>query len=417
MFIQIHILQSMPPGNVNRDDSGQPKKCIFGGVTRGRISSQCLKRNIRTSPQFEEVFGGQLAKRTKYLPRLVADAIKAAGTIPIEELDGIKAGIAAEFKKEVRAEQEDHENPTASAVEATDVTPQLVFFQPAFATKIAALIDTLRQEHPNVYRQLISVKKKKGSKEKDEDKAADAALTAFRESALRAKESLSIDVGLFGRMTTSDIVVDVEAACQVAHAISTHETLIESDYFTALDDLQNQFVESQTKRGGAGFVSSAENRTFFSSAVYYKYLNLDRDALLKNVSGIDPSAVDRAAGVLVEAAALATPTGKQNSFAAHSTPDLILVEISRRKQPLSYANAFLRAVSGEDLMKASVEALADHCTSVAAAYAPPDTKRFLLAVGAAEEVPLGLQVERIGTLAGLSEAITKYVSSGRAGAH
>ena len=74
MFVQMHMLQSMPPGNLNRDDTGQPKKCLFGGTTRGRISSQCLKRNIRLSPLFQEAFVGAVANRTKYLPRLVADA-------------------------------------------------------------------------------------------------------------------------------------------------------------------------------------------------------------------------------------------------------------------------------------------------------------------------------------------------------
>ena len=76
MFIQIHMLQSMPPGNLNRDDTGQPKKCVFGGVTRGRISSQCLKRNIRLSAQFKEAFGDALADRTQYLPRMVADELR-----------------------------------------------------------------------------------------------------------------------------------------------------------------------------------------------------------------------------------------------------------------------------------------------------------------------------------------------------
>jgi CRISPR system Cascade subunit CasC len=414
MFIQIHMLQSMPPGNLNRDDSGQPKKCLFGGVTRGRISSQCLKRNIRLSTQFQEAFGEHLAKRTKYLPRLVAEAVAAAGKIPADEIDGIKAGIAAQFKKEARGEQEEQEGAAGAKTETTDVTPQLVFFQPAFATKIADLLASLRKDHPRAYKRLIGAKEKKGTKE--EEKAADDALQAFRDGALNAKESLSVDVGLFGRMTTSDIVVDVEAACQVAHAISTHETLIESDYFTAMDDLQHRFVTSQTQGGGAAFLGSGDTETFFSSAVYYKYLNVDTDALASNVSGVEPAAVSRAAGVMIEAAALATPTGKQNSFAAHSSPDLILVEVSRRKQPISYANAFLRPVQGDDLMKASVEALAGHCGAVAAAYAPAGTKRFLLAVGAAKDVDLGLKVDRVATLTALSEAVTKCVTSGTVGA-
>ena len=238
MFVQIHMLQSVPPGNLNRDDSGQPKKCLFGGVTRGRISSQCLKRNMRLSPLFQEAFAEQLAKRTKYLPRLVADAVVKAGVIPEKEIDGIKAGIAAQFKKEVKADAEG-DDAGDTAFSASDVTPQLVFFRPAFATKIAELLADLRKDHPKAYKKFIGEKEKRS---KEDDKAADEAIQAFRDAALNARESLSVDVGLFGRMTTSDIVVDVEAACQVAHAISTHETLIESDYFTAMDDLQQSFA-------------------------------------------------------------------------------------------------------------------------------------------------------------------------------
>jgi CRISPR system Cascade subunit CasC len=408
MFVQIHMLQSVPPGNLNRDDSGQPKKCLFGGVTRGRISSQCLKRNMRLSPLFQEAFAEQLAKRTKYLPRLVADAVVEAGVIPEKEIDGIKAGIAAQFKKEAKAEAEgDDAGETASS--ATDTTPQLVFFRPAFATKIAELLGEMRKSHPKAYKKFIGEKEKLS---KPDEKAADDAIQAFRDAALNARESLSVDVGLFGRMTTSDIVVDVEAACQVAHAISTHETLIESDYFTAMDDMQQSFVTSQTQGGGAAFLGSGDTETFFNSAVYYKYVNIDTDALMKTVGDADK--VRHAVGVMVQAAALATPTGKQNSFAAHSVPELVLVEVSKRKQPISYANAFLEPVQGDDLMLESVRAMGQYCGSIAAAYAPPDTQRFMLAVGKAAGVPM--DAEKSSTLADLASRVEKAVASSPVGA-
>ena len=408
MFVQIHMLQSVPPGNLNRDDAGQPKKCLFGGVTRGRISSQCLKRNMRLSPLFQEAFAEQLAKRTKYLPRLVADAVLEAGVIPEKEIDGIKAGIAAQFKKEAKAEAEgDDAAETASS--ATDTTPQLVFFRPAFATKIAELLGEMRKSHPQAYKKFIGEKEKRS---KEEDKAADEAIQAFRDAALNARESLSVDVALFGRMTTSDIVVDVEAACQVAHAISTHETLIESDYFTAMDDMQQSFVTSQTQGGGAAFLGSGDTETFFNSAVYYKYVNIDTDALMKTVGDTDK--VRHAVGVMVQAAALATPTGKQNSFAAHSVPELVLVEVSKRKQPISYANAFLEPVQGDDLMLESVRAMDQYCGSIAAAYAPPDTQRFMLAVGKAAGVPM--DAEKSSTLADLASRVEKAVASSPVGA-
>jgi CRISPR system Cascade subunit CasC len=406
MFVQIHMLQSMPPGNLNRDDSGQPKKCIFGGVTRGRISSQCLKRNIRLSDIFQEAFGGTTANRTKYLPRLVGDALRESGSIPADEIEGVKAGIAGQFKKEAKGEGDEGDTKDGETA-GTDVTPQLVFFPPPFAKKVASLVAELRKKQPKAYAKLIGRKEKRS---KEEDKEADAALAAFRDEAFRAKESMSVDIGLFGRMTTSDLIADVEAACQVAHALSTHEALTEGDYFTAMDDRQGDFITSQVDAKGAAFLGSGDTVTFYNSAVYYKYLNLDTDALTKHLGNDSANQARHAAAVLIQAAALATPTGKQNSFAAHSVPEVILVEVSDKKQPISYANAFLEAVRGDDLMRESAEALSAYCGSVAAAFAPADTQRFLLAVGNAADVRFPFDAERAASLAALSKAVEKAVS-------
>lgn len=139
MFVQIHMLQSIPPGNLNRDDTGQPKKCLFGGVTRGRISSQCMKRSIRHSPEFKEAFGDDLAARTLYLPRMIADALKTGNLgVPDDELDELMAAIAAKFKKERHAsdakdaEEDGEENESSEGSPSTgsdaEKTGQLVFF-------------------------------------------------------------------------------------------------------------------------------------------------------------------------------------------------------------------------------------------------------------------------------------------------
>lgn len=404
MFVQIHMLQSMPPGNLNRDDTGQPKKCLFGGTTRGRISSQCLKRNIRLSPLFQDAFGGVVANRTKYLPRLVADALLDTGRIPEEEIEGVKAGIAGQFKKESKAESDSDEGGDSGDTSGGDVTPQLVFFPPPFAAKVADLVVDLKKRKPKAYAKLIGRKEKRS---KEEDKEADEAIAEFKAEAFKAKESMSVDVGLFGRMTTSDLIADVEAACQVAHAISTHESLIEGDYFTAMDDRQHEFIKSQTQRGGAAFLGSGDTVTFFNSAVYYKYLNVDTHALAETLGKPGASQARKAAAVLVEAAALATPTGKQNSFAAHSVPELILVEVSETKQPISYANAFLQAIQGQDLMQESAQALSDYCGSIAAAYAPADVQRFLLTVGSAATAAFPLEATRVKTLRDLAAAVEK----------
>lgn len=137
MFIQVHMLQSLPPGNLNRDENGQPKKCIFGGVTRSRISSQCLKTNIRHSSQFTDAFGDKVAVRTTYLPRMVADELKTLlPDITDEELNNMKAALASKFKAEKKKSEDDsgEEDSLGQSVNSTntnsgiDQTGQLVFF-------------------------------------------------------------------------------------------------------------------------------------------------------------------------------------------------------------------------------------------------------------------------------------------------
>ena len=64
-FIQLHLLTSYPPSNLNRDDLGRPKTAIMGGVNRLRISSQSLKRAWRTSDVFKEKLSNNIGTRTK----------------------------------------------------------------------------------------------------------------------------------------------------------------------------------------------------------------------------------------------------------------------------------------------------------------------------------------------------------------
>ena len=412
MFMQVHMLQSMPPGNLNRDETGQPKKCIFGGVTRGRISSQCLKRNIRHFMQFEEIYGDDLAVGTTYLPRMVADELKGVRPdIPQDELDTIKAALASKFKGEKQgtsenAEEEgDHQGQPQSAsapINTTDQTGQRVCFPPPFAKEIAKLIIGLKEEKQDAYNAWVSGKKNDREKYKDD-------IREFEEEIFKKSQTLTVDIGLFGRMTTSDLVVNVEAACQVAHAISTHEAIIESDYFTAMDDKKADYASTQTEMMGAAFMGTGENETFFDSAVYYKYLNLDVDALKNHLSWADNKAA-QAAGVLVRASASANPTGKQNSFAAHGVPELILVEVSKSKHPISYANAFLKAVDGADLMEESAKALQWYVQSVGSAFSPADTRRVLIALGSAS-VDIGTAT-RVHTLDELVSAVEKLVKEG-----
>ena len=404
MFVQMHMLQSMPPGNLNRDDTGQPKKCLFGGTTRGRISSQCLKRNMRRFSIFQEVFGESLAHRTRLFPTLVANEMRDLNLISEDETEGVRVGVKKLFGGKDKKGPTDENQGSSDRAEdsvpqkspsknkSSDKTSQVVFFPPLFVKKVAELLGSLKKDS-KAWDRFTLKKKKKDDKDDDADKV----LKECWAKAYKAKESLSVDIALFGRMTTSALIQNVEASCQVAHAIGTHETLTESDYFTAVDELDGG--------GGAGFVSDSEAVTFFNAAVYYKYLNVDTDTLMRTLGECGAGHAQRATGVLLRAAALATPTGKQNSFAAHSVPELILVEMSQCKQPISYANAFLQAVQGQDLMRESAQALSNYCGSIASAYAPPDVQRFLLTVGSAASVSFPLETIQAATLLELANLV------------
>jgi len=184
------------------------------------------------------------------------------------------------------------------------------------------------------------------------------------------------DMALFGRMLEptqneekiwDDLNTTVEAAAQVAHAISTHEAHPEIDYYVAVDDILG-------KDPGAGYVDEA----MFGSACYYKYFSISWDALLENLTGFPGNKEHLAAhtiGAFIKAAALTTPTGKQNSFAAHNPPEAIMVEL--RDNPLSYSNAFVNPVraTDTDLVTRSIMQFVKYVKDIDAGYGKP-TSRF-----------------------------------------
>ncbi len=345
MLIQIHILQNYAPANLNRDDSGSPKDAVFGGTPRGRISSQCLKRSIRNSVTFKDAFDaeGLLGLRTKSLPNLMKVELESLNT----DATAIQAIVkrVPEIGKKAEKERADAEGDDESGVTAKQEdseekaeTRQLIFIG--------------RNEIRPMAEKLLALYNASGPK-----KWSGVAI----DKQLGKSLPLSVDIAMFGRMTTAETFEDVHAAVQVAHAISTNALTQEFDYYTAVDDLSGE--------SGAGMIGDVE----FNSSTYYKYLNVHWEELVKNLGGDAPAReiARRAVLALLEAAALAQPSGKQNSFAAHSLPDLILVEVSQKNLPVSYANAFLRparATGDRTLMDASVQQLADYTQSLRKTY-------------------------------------------------
>ncbi len=350
MLIQIHILQNYAPANLNRDDTGAPKDATFGGYRRGRISSQCLKRSIRRSAIFAEAFAAQelLGVRTKSLPVRLKDELEALGAAKAE-VDAILPRLAEIGRESAKGKGEEEEAKSVteeSGEAAAGQTKQLIFLG----------LDELRP----MAEKLLAIYRKMGDKWK---KAKIADIT----KELGSSVPRSVDIAMFGRMTTSEAFEDVQAAVQVAHAISTHTLTEEFDYYTAVDDLSGQT--------GAGMIGDIE----FNSSTYYKYFNVHWDGLVKNLGG-DREVARRAVLALIEAAAMAQPSGKQNSFAAFNLPDLILVEVSERNLPVSYANAFLKPVwpnRDATLMEASIDGLSDMVQTMSAVYGLEARRVFL----------------------------------------
>ncbi len=337
MLIQIHLLQNYAPANLNRDDTGSPKDAIFGGVPRGRISSQCLKRSMRKSDVFVEAFSerGLLGTRTKRLPGLIETELKALGAddkIVKAIVDRVPEIGKKADKKNDEGDDDASAGDTADVVSKAE-TRQLIFIG---ANEMRPLAENL----------LTLYKTSKDWKKVELEKQLGGSLPR------------SVDVALFGRMTTSEAFEDVHAAAQVAHALSTNALTQEFDYYTAMDDISNQT--------GAGMIGDVE----FNSSTYYKYLNVHWENLVKNLGG-DTGVAKEAVSALLVAAALAQPSGKQNSFAAHNLPDLVLVEVSNKNLPVSYANAFLRPArptSERTLMESSAAQLSDYITRASAMF-------------------------------------------------
>ena len=302
-FIQLHLLTAYPPSNLNRDDLGRPKTARMGGVERLRISSQSLKRHWRTSDLFQEALAGHIGTRTKRLGTEVYNKLIAGG-IKEKNAKEWAVAIAGQFGK--------------SKKESLEIE-QLAHITPEEMQSVEALTD-----------QLIS-----------ENRAP-----TEEETKLLRKDSSAVDISLFGRMLASSPDFNVEAACQVAHAISVHGVAVEDDYFTAVDDL-NKGDEDR----GASHIGEAA----FASALFYQYICIDKGLLIDNLNG-DLELADKALASLVEAAVKVSPTGKQNSFASRAYASYVLAE-KGNQQPRSLSVAFLKPIYGENQAEDAIAAL------------------------------------------------------------
>ena len=385
--INLHLIQNTVPNNYNRDDLGAPKTAFFGGEIRARISSQCLKRHIRHSEFFAEEMKGL---RTRRLLHKILNEDHQVG----ENNYRIRAQKALEscglIKKD--AKKAISKNPLPECA-------MLVFTS-------SHAIDKMKEA---VYKS-------------DSKETASVSVLAQEISAIISEETAA-GIALFGRMLEplnlkggddqegeSDTGIwskprQVEASVQVAHALSTHALTPEIDYLIAADD-----VPGADENKGAGYLEEA----MFSSACFYKYFSLDLRTLQQNLHG-DIDLAKKTALAFLKSAILINPEGKQNSYAAHTLPELAVVEY--RRSPVNYANAFSSSATGSrerSLVEDSVSKFRKHIADMDAGYFPPTQRIWFSPSNTHKGVKASkaddFQTSEVGSLCDLEEQISDILA-------
>lgn len=305
LFLDVHAIQTVPPSNINRDDTGSPKTAQYGGVTRARVSSQSWKKAIR---QYFLEYGdlGNVGVRSLEIVRYVADKIvKLDESIALDEAMNLAekvikdAGITTTKERKTRA---------------------LFFISSVQAEKLA-----------------------KAAIEGDVKKAEIQKLL---------KEDPAIDIALFGRMVADDPNLNEDASSQFAHAISTHGVQTEFDFFTATDDF------SSATDAGAGMLGTVE----YNSSTLYRYANVAVHEFSKQIA--DKPSIINALKLFIEAFTKSMPTGKINTFANQTLPQALLITL-RSDRPVSLVTAFERPIrSNEGYVEKSIQRLEKEYQSV-----------------------------------------------------
>lgn len=323
-FINFHVLISHSPSCLNRDDMNMQKTAVFGGVQRVRISSQSLKRAMRTSDYYRAHLG-EASVRTDKLAQLKPKFVKR---------------LAERYPASLVEQAIDWISGKEGTADADAVAPWSV-------DEVAHFCDIIQQ------RKAESLDSEKLRKQIEKDAQP-----------FRAALASSIDIALSGRMATSGLMskLPVDGALAVAHALTTHAVEPQDvDWFTAVDDL---VVDAGDV--GAGHLDTQQ----FSAGVFYRYASLNIDQLRQNMGGTDRARALEIARHVFHMLATIVPSAKQQSFAAHNLADFAIVSFA--DQPISLANAFEVPVKREPAggnLPPSIRALAAYWKRMNDAYA------------------------------------------------
>ena len=302
LFLDIHVIQTLPPSNINRDDTGSPKTAVYGGVRRARVSSQSWKKAMRD--YFKE--NGNLSN------------------VGVRSLDVVN--FLAEKIRELKPElsMEDAVNKSVKTFNAAGISTTK-------DNRVKALFFMGKEQADNLAKEAV--------KDNLDKKVLQEILNS----------NIAIDIALFGRMVADDASLNEDASAQIAHAISTHGVQSEFDFYTALDDL------SKEDQSGAGMLGTIE----YNSSTLYRYGNVALHEFYRQLDKNKGQTIE-AIKLFVEAFLNSLPTGKINSFANQTVPASVVISL-RKDRPVSFVSAFETAIktklSQEGYVDESIEAM------------------------------------------------------------
>ncbi len=336
-FIQISTLTTYPASLLNRDDSGLSKRIPFGGVSRTRVSSQCLKRHwrmaeglwslqnvddgIATSIRSRSIFPEKIEK-SLIEEKLDPEKVVAASQVFQNELYGEKGTEAASKKQKAKA------TPSTLSPQRKELIvlghPEIQFLK-------------------NAIRELASA----GTDPADTTKKTAEWFKAHKKDFQALKCGAGLDAAMFGRFVSGDPDARVSAAVHVAHAFTVHAEESESDYFTAVDDLDTT---------GTAHINTTE----LTSGIFYNYVVFDVPQLVSNIQGCaaaewqsaDRTVAARLVKHMLHLITTVTPGAKLGSTAPYARPWFVLAEAGDT-QPRTLADAFFNPVPLRGDMRAA----------------------------------------------------------------
>ncbi len=331
MYLCIHALQVVPASCINRDDTGTPKTCVYGGTSRMRVSSQSWKRAAR---MYMKNKFGDTGVRTKFIVDILRDRIVEATECKAEEAEKF---IKEKLKSGIISDKDDAKKTAA-------------FFSEQQIEKLSELLIARYNEENNA-------DKKAGSSEKQ-----------FGKEVIEAVKNMpSTSELLFGRMFANNPDLNYDAACQVAHAFSVNEVYDEPDYFTVVGDYKRQEALA-----GSDYLDTK----LFNSGILYRFADVNLSVgseLRKEEYKVDAA---KAASQFLEAFVVSMPSGSANAYANMTLPETVVVEL-RDDTPVSFAPAFVKAIEDKDICAAAIEKMLQYEDKISRQYGEPVNKWIL----------------------------------------